>query len=49
MYNNVSYDQLYDEHIYMFSINSIKKIFNLYDFQLLDVIPQNTHGGVLDI
>lgn len=45
MYNNVSYDQLYDEHIYMFSINSIMKIFNLYDFQLLDVIPQNTHGG----
>ncbi len=45
MYNNVSYDQLYDEHIYMFSINSIMKIFNLYDFQLTDVIPQNTHGG----
>ena len=45
MYKNVSYDQLYDEHIYMFSINSIMKIFNLYDFQLLDVIPQNTHGG----
>ena len=45
MYKNVSYDQLYDEHIYMFSINSIMKIFNLYDFQLTDVIPQNTHGG----
>lgn len=45
MYKNVSYDQLYDEHIYMFSINSIMKIFDLYDFQLTDVIPQNTHGG----
>ena len=45
MYKNVSYDQLYDEHIYMFSINSIMKIFKLYDFELIDVIPQNTHGG----
>ena len=45
MYKNVSYDQLYDEHIYMFSISSILKIFDIYDFQLIDAIPQNTHGG----
>ena len=29
----------------MFSASSIKKIFNKYDFELIDVIPQKTHGG----
>lgn len=45
MYKNVSYDQLYDEHIYMFSITSIKNIFELFDFTLLDALEQKTHGG----
>ena len=45
MYQKVSYDQIYDEHIFLFSINSIKKIFNIFDFELIDVLPQNTHGG----
>ena len=45
MFNKVSYDQIYDEHIYMFSITSIKKVFQLFDFDLIDVIPQVTHGG----
>ncbi len=45
MFEKVSYDQIYDEHIFMFSINSIKKIFDLYNFELIDVLPQPTHGG----
>ena len=45
MFQKVSYDQIYDEHIFIFSINSIKKIFNIFDFELIDVLPQNTHGG----
>ena len=45
MYKKTSYDQIYDEHIYMFSVTSVKKIFNLYGFDLIDVIPQRTHGG----
>ena len=45
MYEKGSYDQIYDEHIFMFSASSIKKIFNKYDFELIDVIPQKTHGG----
>jgi len=45
MFEKVSYDQIYDEHIFMFSVNSIKKIFDLYDFELIDVFPQQTHGG----
>ena len=45
MFQKVSYDQIYDEHIFMFSINSVKKIFKLFNFELIDVFPQNTHGG----
>ena len=45
MYKKVSYDQIYDEHIFIFSVSSIKKIFNMFDFQLVDILPQNTHGG----
>jgi len=45
MFNKISYDQIYDEHIFMFSITSVKKIFELYNFDLIDVLPQNTHGG----
>jgi methylation protein EvaC len=45
MFQKVSYDQIYDEHIYIFSLNSVEKIFNLYDFELVDAIPQITHGG----
>ena len=30
MFEKVSYDQIYDEHIYIFSASSIKKIFNLF-------------------
>ena len=45
MFSKVSYDQIYDEHIYMFSITSIQKIFKIFDFELIDVLPQGTHGG----
>ena len=45
MYEKVSYDQIYDEHIFLFSITSISKIFRSFDFDLIDVIPQITHGG----
>jgi methylation protein EvaC len=45
MYEKKSYDQIYDEHIFMFSASSVKKIFNLFNFQLIDVLPQKTHGG----
>ena len=45
MYEKTSYDQIYDEHIFIFSVNSIKKIFKIHGFDLIDVIPQTTHGG----
>ena len=45
MYKKTSYDQIYDEHIFMFSVSSIKKIFELFNFELINVQPQSTHGG----
>ena len=45
MVEKVSYDQIYDEHIYIFSVSSIKKIFDEFSFELIDTIPQTTHGG----
>ena len=45
MFEKVSYDQIYDEHIFLFSASSIKKIFNIFDFELINVLPQITHGG----
>ncbi len=45
MYDKISYDQIYDEHIYMFSLTSINKIYNLFNFELIDAYPQTTHGG----
>ena len=40
-----SYDQIYDEHIYLFSLLSVEKISNMFDLQIIDAIPQLTHGG----
>ncbi len=45
MYEKTSYDQIYDEHIFMFSVSSVKKIFDLYNFDLINVKKQKTHGG----
>jgi len=45
MFEKISYDQIYDEHIFIFSVMSVSKIFKLFDMELVDVFPQTTHGG----
>jgi methylation protein EvaC len=45
MFKKISYDQIYDEHIFIFSATSVKKIFSLFDMELIDIFPQVTHGG----
>jgi methylation protein EvaC len=40
-----SYDQIYDEHVFLFSALSIRYLFGLYGMELIDVQPQKTHGG----
>lgn len=45
MINKVSFDQIYDEHVYIFSLHSIRNIcFNL-GLKLYDAQHQSTHGG----
>ncbi len=40
-----SYDQIYDEHVFLFSAHSIQYLFKLYGMELIDVQSQKTHGG----
>jgi methylation protein EvaC len=43
--NKSSYDQIYDEHVFLFSALSIQYLFRLEGMELIDVLPQKTHGG----
>jgi methylation protein EvaC len=45
MIENTAYDQIYDEHVYIFSARSVQNIFKKYNFELIDIKPQSTHGG----
>ena len=40
-----SYDQIYDEHTFLFSLTSVEYLFKLYGMKVIDVEPQTTHGG----
>jgi len=40
-----TYDQIYDEHVFLFSVSSIKNLFARHDMELIDIEPQETHGG----
>lgn len=40
-----SYDQIYDEHTFLFSASSVANLFARHGMELVDVEPQPTHGG----
>lgn len=40
-----AYDQIYDEHVFLFSATSIDYLFNQHGMEVVDVEPQETHGG----
>jgi methylation protein EvaC len=40
-----SYDQIYDEHTFLFSVASVSHLFARYGMEVVDVEPQTTHGG----
>ena len=42
-----SYDQFYNEHIYVFSALAVKNIINQFGLELFDIQKINTHGGSL--
>jgi methylation protein EvaC len=41
----VSYDQIYDEHAFYFSVSSLSKLFEQHDMEIVDCAPQDVHGG----
>ncbi len=45
MIEKTSYDQIYDEHVYIFSALSVANMFGPYGFELIDLLKQETHGG----
>ena len=42
---NNTYDQFYDEHVYVFSVLAISKISEKYNLRLFDVDISSVHGG----
>ena len=40
-----SYDQIYEEHVFYFSAGSVAKLFAQHGLELIDVLPQDVHGG----
>ena len=45
VFEKTSYDQIYGAHIYLFSLHSVKNIFEKHGLKLVDVTPLETHGG----
>lgn len=40
-----SYDQIYDEHVFIFSAHSVAALFRPFGLELIECLPQPTHGG----
>lgn len=45
MIAQTAYDQIYDEHVFMLSARSINYVYAQHGLELVDVLPQDTHGG----
>ena len=45
MIAKTSYDQIYDEHVFIFSVTSIDRAFANHGLEIINVAPQITHGG----
>ncbi len=43
----ISYDQFYNEHIYVFSAIAVENIIKKFDFEIFDIQNISTHGGSL--
>jgi methylation protein EvaC len=40
-------DQIYDEHVFYFSLTSVCRVAEMHDLEVVDVSPQAVHGGEL--
>ena len=41
----ISYDQIYDEHVFYFSVSSVNYLFEQHDLEVVDAVNQDVHGG----
>ena len=41
----IAYDQIYDEHAFYFSVSSLNHLFESYGFEIVNIEPQDVHGG----
>lgn len=44
-----SYDQIYDEHIWYFSLTSLSNLYNLHGMEIFDAERQEVHGGSMRV
>ena len=42
-----SFEQIYAEHNFIWSLMSMEYLFNLYDMEIIDVSPNDHHGGCM--
>lgn len=45
MVQKTSYDQIYDEHVFIFSVGSVSRAFAKHGLEVVGAEPQPTHGG----
>ena len=45
MIARTAYDQIYDEHVFMWCATSVTRALAPHGLELIDVLPQSTHGG----
>ncbi len=45
MVAKTAYDQIYDEHVFIFSALAVAEAFGRHGLDLVDAVPQETHGG----
>ena len=43
--DRTSYDQIYDEHVFLYSVHAVQYLFQQYGMEVVNVQPQVTHGG----
>ena len=45
MLKNNAYDQVYAEHMYIWSLSSMKNLLNTYNLEVFDIENNEFHGG----
>ena len=45
----LAYDQIYDEHVYYFSVSSLKRLFEKHGLRIFRVDPIAVHGGSMRV